>query len=355
MLFVGFTIALTQCMKPIFRSLFIIIVITLAALNTFADMIIIPKGNTLAEIPPIPEVSLGRHSADLARPEFKNNPVAYYKSRYQHVAYKLLKNYTNDDFKIKEEILKVAKIYEIEPMHIFSAIVAEHVFNFDLMDTLQEYSLKLVQWKTFFTSHDEHPFLKITKCPEMKACADKQTENDRWNCYIHTYEATFKSKLVCGENYDAKTFVTQFFNPNIAGKTYGMGQLSPVKILSLTDIVHQKSGLDFLSLNDISKVYDAALDPKTTLHYIAAQISLSIQEYKKAGFDMSKNVGLTSTLYNLGFETDRARKLLYANQKNLKENKPIIYPDVNYYGWFANYIEDDLTLLFNDFNSEKAL
>ncbi len=309
----------------------------------------------MAEIPAIPEVSLGRHAAGLMRSEFKNNPVAYYKYRYKHVVNKLLKNYTNDDFKIKEEIIKTAKIYEIEPIHIFSAIVAEHVFNFDLMDTLQEYSLKLVQWKTLFTSNNEHPFLKITKCAEMKVCTEKQTENDRWNCYIHTYEATFKSKLACGENFDDKTFVTQFFDPNIAGKTYGMGQLSPVKILSLTDRVHQKSGLALLSLNDISKVYDAALDPKTTLHYIAAQISLSIQEYKKAGFDISHNAGLSSTLYNLGFETDRAKKLLYANQKNLKENVPVIYPEVNYYGWFVNYIENDLTILFDDFSTERTL
>ncbi len=319
------------------------------------SLMVITKGNTLAEIPPIPEVSLGRHAAGLMRSEFKNDPVAYFKYRYKYVVNKLLKNYTNNDFKIREEILRAAKIYEIEPIHIFSAIVAEHVFNFDLMDTMQEYSLKLVQWKILFTSNNVHPFLNITKCPEMKTCANRQTENDRWHCYIHTYESQFKSKTVCGENFDDKTFVAQFFNPNIAGKTYGVGQLSPVKILSLTDVVHQKSGLDFLSLNDISKVYDAALDPKTTLHYIAAQISLSIQEYRKAGFDISKNVGLTSTLYNLGFETDRARKLLYANQKNLRENKPIIYPEVNYYGWFVNYIEDDLTLLFNDFNTERAL
>lgn len=342
-------------MKSIYSSLLTIIILVLAASTSLADIIVIPKGNTLAEIPPIPEVSLGRHAAGLMRSEYKNDPVAYYKYRYKFVVNKLLKNYTNNDFKIKEEILKTAKIYEIEPIHLFSAIVAEHVFNFDLMDTLQEYSLKLVQWKTLFTSNNVHPFLKITNCTEMKACAGTQTENDRWHCYIHTYEARFKSKLACGENFDDKTFVTQFFNPNIAGKTYGMGQLSPVKILSLTDIVHQKSGLEFLTLNDISKVYDAALDPKTTLHYIAAQISLSIQEYKKTGFDISKNVGLTSTLYNLGFETDRARKLFYLNQKNLAENKSLIYPEVNYYGWFANYIEDDLTLLFNDFNSEKAL
>ena len=160
-----------------------------------SDLIVIPKGNTLKEMPAIPEISLGRHAAGLMSSEYKNNSLAYYKSRYQYTVNKLLKNYTNDDFKIKDEIIKVAKIYEIDPIHIFSAIVAEHVFNFDLMDNLQEYSVKLVQWKTFFTNGDDHPFLKITQCSEMKACTEKTTENERWQCYIHTYESQFKSKM----------------------------------------------------------------------------------------------------------------------------------------------------------------
>jgi len=131
-----------------------------------------------------------------------------------------------------------------------------------------------------------------------------------------------------------------------AGQTFGIGQISPVAALMVTDLVHQKSGLPLLSIDHASEAYAQIMNPDTSLHYVAAEIRVSIDMYKKiAGFDISKNPGLTATLYNLGDAATRARELKAINDDRKAKGLPPQYPSENFYGWFVNSKEAELRKL----------
>jgi hypothetical protein len=67
---------------------------------------------------------------------------------------------------------------------------------------------------------------------------------------------------------------------------------------------------------------------------MAALIRVSIDAYKKkAKLDISKNPGITATLYNLGNPEARAVRHARSGRR---------YPRENYYGWFVNKHEKEL-------------
>lgn len=65
--------------------------------------------------------------------------------------------------------------------------------------------------------------------------------------------------------------------------------------------------------------------------------------YKKyANFDISNNIGVLATLYNLGAEKQRALQLAKKNQELVKEGKQKALPVENFYGWYMNKKETTL-------------
>lgn len=111
----------------------------------------------------------------------------------------------------------------------------------------------------------------------------------------------------------------------------------------MSDMVNRVSGLPKLSAENGSQVYKTIMDPDLSLAYMAATIKHSINSYKKyADFDISKNPGITATLYNTGGADVRARRLAAANAG--KPNQE--FPQENYYGWLVNSKIDDLKSLF---------
>ena len=144
-------------------------------------------------------------------------------------------------------------------------------------------------------------------------------------------------KRVNGKAFPNDRFERVFFQPFFAGQTFGLGQISPLTALTVSDIVAAKSGLPPLDLNYPNKIYHAVMDPDTSLDYMAAIIANDIAIYRKiANFDISKNPGITATLYNLGDAADRARTLAEENRKRRAKGLKIIYPRENYYGWLVN-------------------
>ena len=99
-------------------------------------------------------------------------------------------------------------------------------------------------------------------------------------------------KVVDGKLYFRDRLHRVFFKPAFGGQTFGFGQLSPVAALMVTDMVHAKSGRPLLSIDDASQVYEEIMNPDSSLLYVAANIRVSIDMYKRiAGMDISKNPG----------------------------------------------------------------
>ncbi len=350
-------------MKKFFNL--IVVTIALAGLNAKAQTINISEeaatqdykngsiislnpGNTPGSLmPPVPELSLNRHNK-MSDKENSDALVKYYWSRYLTVIDRLLNNYETPNFSLKREILDAAQIYKIKPTHILAAIVGEHVFNVDLKDSIQNYAVSARLWLNLFS--DVHPFAKIIDCPEMNICKNAPNEYYKWQCYESIWTAKMRGRPACGSKdaFQNSNLMITFFNPFLGGKTYGLGQMGPIKMLSLTDIVHEKSKLPLLNIKKQTDVYTAIFDAKTVIHYIAAAAYNSIEVYKKeAQFDMSQNIGLTATLYNLGYELTRAKTLKSENDAALKNGTALKTPKVNYYGWFVNLVEADIEKRFN--------
>lgn len=315
---------------------------------TNGAIITLKPGNTPGSLmPQVPDLSLNRHNK-MSDKENSDALVKYYWSRYLIVVDRLLNNYETSTFSLKREVLDAAQIYHIKPTHILAAIVGEHVFNVDLKDSIQNYAVSARLWLNLFS--DEHPFSKIIDCPEMNICKNAPNEYYKWQCYESIWTSKMRGRIACGatEPFKNSNLMITFFNPFLGGKTYGLGQMGPIKMLSLTDIAHEKSKLPLLNIKKQQDVYTAIFDAKSVIHYIAAAAYNSIQVYKKeAQFDMTDNIGLTATLYNLGYELTRAKALKTENDASIKKGLTLKTPQVNYYGWFVNLVEQDLEKQFN--------
>jgi hypothetical protein len=114
----------------------------------------------------------------------------------------------------------------------------------------------------------------------------------------------------------------------------------------VSDRVRATGGLPPLDMNKAPEVYHAVMDPDSSLQYVAATIREAIETYKSiAGFDISKNPGLTATLYNTGGVANRARQLRATNDSRRADGLAPLMPRENYYGWFVNEKLDELKKL----------
>ena len=111
----------------------------------------------------------------------------------------------------------------------------------------------------------------------------------------------------------------------------------------VTDRVNRVSGFPLISIDSPKGIYDAILNPASSVHFVAANIVLSIEIYRTvAGFDISQNVGVVATLYNLGQERKFAGERYKENLKALSAGQPAEIPVESYYGFIINEKEQEL-------------
>jgi hypothetical protein len=294
----------------------------------------VPPGNRSAKQPEISYSSYKRTS----------DTGGTFDGKYQQVYAWLAR-----DKDLIARIKKAAAIYDVDPIHVIGAIVGEHTYNVDVIDSLQGYYVKALEYfKTRGLSFSYHgiPIEEFVAKPQFAAC-DKDTESyELWSCREDVWRSTFQGKTVDGVDYPDERFGRVFFQPLFAGQTFGIGQLNPLTALMVSDLVHERSGLPALDMRNAPEIYRAVMDPDLSLQYIAAVIRFEIDTYRSvAGFDISTNPGITATLYNVGDVVDRARKLKAENQGRRAQGLAVTYPKENYYGWLVNDRLDELKKL----------
>lgn len=238
------------------------------------------------------------------------------------------------------KIKKAAAAYGIDPIHIIGAIVGEHTYNIDTYDTLQTYYVKALEYvsnKSLVFEYNHETAEHLFQRPQFARCNDMKSNYELWDCRQTVWNTTFFGKFVDGKLYPHDRLHRVFFQPMFSGQTFGIGQISPVAALMVTDVTHAKSGLPLLTIGNAPEVYQQIMNPDTGVIYIAAQIKQSIDMYRNiAGFDISKNPGLTATLYNLGDAATRARQLKAINDARKAKGEAPVLPLENFYGWFVN-------------------
>lgn len=253
--------------------------------------------------------------------------------------------------KLVARIKQVSAVYGIDPIHVIGAIVGEHTYNIDTFDTLQDYYVKAMQYAnddTLQFAYKGQTALELFSKPQFAKCEAMTNTYEKWDCRQTVWNRVFMGKVVDGKLYFKDRLHRVYFKPAFGGQTFGFGQLSPVAALMVTDVTNAKGGLPLLSIDDPSEVYEQIMSPDTSLHYVAANIRVEIDLYKRiAGFDISQNPGITATLYNLGDAATRARELKAENDQRAAQGKPPLYPQENFYGWLVNDKESELRALLN--------
>jgi hypothetical protein len=317
------------------KLIFVILALVLAAgALPVAAATPVPPGNRHMEQPPIPGASSRRTQA--------TNTT--FQAKYRKV-YALLQN----DAKLRGKIRQAASAYGIDPIHIVGAIVGEHTYNVDAYDRLQTYYVKAISYlasKLTFAYNGENITIFLQR-PEFSKCASRSGSYDLWECREQVWNHAFRGKTVGGTSFPDNRFGATFFQPYYAGQTFGLGQLNPLTALQMSDLVHKVSGLPKLDVSDPNQVYKTIMDPDLTLNYVAATLKKSIDAYRNiAGFDISGNPGITSTLYNVGNPEQRAYALKVENDRRRAAGEPEKLPEENYYGWLVNDKLPELKALF---------
>ncbi len=294
---------------------------------------VVPPGNRNAEQPAVPSGSASRTRANRTT----------YDAKYRRVL-DLLRR----DDALRGKIASVSRQYGIDPIHMVGAIVGEHTYNVDAYDRLQTYYVKAISYLTSALEfgYGGESIGKFVSRSQFDGCAQSDSY-DLWACRERVWNAQFRGKRVDGARFPDNRFGAVFFQPFYAGQTFGIGQVNPLTALQMSDLVHRVSGLPKLDAGDANAVYQAIMDPDRTLNYVAATLKTSIDAYRSiAGFDISKNPGITATLYNLGSPEERARALKAENDKRRKNGLPARLPQENYYGWLVNDRIAELSSLF---------
>ncbi len=217
-----------------------------------------------------------------------------------------------------KEIVKVSKLYRVDPLQILAPIVAEKVLNGFLDAALQD---SLASFLTEDLLRIDQTLQSTLNHPEASQCLTSAISIYwKWTCISHFSEQTHGSLLA------AKV--------KKAG-TCGIAQFNPILLWSLNDTVVRVGGQEAVRFGDVKTSLKIVLTPKKIIRYLAAYAKTIPEVYKNIGCaDISKNVGLVTTLYSLGNENRRA---YYA-----KENPH--GPTENFLGWFINYFEASIRL-----------
>jgi len=226
------------------------------------------------------------------------------------------------------ETLKLAKAFNIHPMHILGPIIGENSFNGAIDNTIQNSFAKMFTESDFKVMSSRIKI--ITEDPSTNGCLDLKISNYwKWRCLLNK-----TSYLANGSNRD---FISWFYQISNKGQgTFGLGQAQPFLLWSVSDLVAEKTkslGYNYQTyeLTDMKKPFQIIFNNKEMLAYIAAMAHVSITVYKQvAGVDISQNPGLSTTLYNVGDEYQRA----YLNTVRGSD------PQVNFMGWYVNRFED---------------
>lgn len=305
-------------------------VMSVAPLSAAIAVELVPAGNRNAKQPEIPGASKRRTQAT--------------KSTFDE-KYEKIRDLIADDDKLKDKIRRVSKLYKIDPIHIVGALVGEHTYNVDAYDRLQTYYIKAVSYagERFRFEYDGETVVKFVERPQFEPCDEDAGSAELWTCREEVWESTFRGKTVDGKKFPNDRFGAVFFQPFFAGQTFGLGQLNPLTALVHSDRVSKVSRYRKLSAANAARVYEAIMEPDSTLAFMAASIVESIENYSDiAGFDISKNPGVTATLYNVGNPAKRARDLAKTNRKRANRGQKRILPAENYYGWLVNHHEEEL-------------
>ncbi len=168
-----------------------------------AQVRVVPDGNRYRNQPSIPFASARRTKA----------AKSSYDAKFEKVLAVLQR-----DRRLVSSIKRVAKVYGIDPIHMIGAIVGEHTYNYDTLDSAQSYYIKALAYAGIdisFEYNDEN-VVDFVQRPQFDRCRKGKTATDSdrlWSCYERVWNGQFRNRKVDGTRYPRTNFNETFFQP----------------------------------------------------------------------------------------------------------------------------------------------
>lgn len=251
---------------------------------------------------------------------------------------------------------KAAATFNVDPAVLIASILGELTFNNDTVRLGQDLLGKFIPSQANFSGAAR--IAKLLDSPQFAPCEPHRHDYWSWNCMnaiwglsvgeargLHSLRH-LKPGTLFNLSRDEET-LHGVLRPS-TGTSYGLAQISLVRALMISKELSLKTNLPHLTIHEMADVMEMILNDEATLYILAASTARSIDVYKRfAGFDISKNLGLQVTLFNLGFELEKARTLDLTNQGRARKKLAPIGPKENYMGWYMTEKEAEIRAFLN--------
>lgn len=205
--------------------------------------------------------------------------------------------------RVKSHIRRAANAFGIPAEFIAGAILSEHAYNVNWQDAYQNARIRSGWQRRLLTGPSNRRVLALIDRSDIEAaCSTERSNYNYWYCVMRTETG---ASWHWPPAWRYKSFVDDYFNPDALGATFGLGQLSPLRAMMVSDRVAARTNIpeiNFRNEASRSQMYSDLLNPQRVVYYVAATISLAIQIYGAYGFDISDDLGVAVTLYNIGNE-----------------------------------------------------
>ena len=161
-----------------------------------AQVRVVPEGNRYRNQPRIPFSSARRTKA----------AKSSYDAKFEKVLAVLKR-----DRRLISSIKRVARVYGIDPIHMIGAIIGEHTYNYDTLDSAQSYYIKALAYAGIdisFEYNDEN-VEDFVQRPQFDRCrkGKSASNSDRlWSCYERVWNGQFRNRRVDGTRYPEHEF-----------------------------------------------------------------------------------------------------------------------------------------------------
>lgn len=267
------------------------------------------------------------------------------------------------------EIVRYAKqigpAYGVDPAAIVASILVELTFNND-------WSMDLQKAAAFLPSQTFYPgainLISRFNDSNLKMCHPERSDYWSWYCLNVMWDSSLRNVRANASSgaslllRPGQVSISPTDEPLIAklspkiltlpaGLSFGPAQITLFRALMASDDVARVSKGRFprVTIYDMPAVQRLIADVEPSVHIVAATLGRSVFAYRKfARIDISGNLGLQATLFNVGYEVNRALSLQNANVFAKPPNWQL--PRENYFGYFANEHEKEIRALVNEIN-----
>ncbi len=265
------------------------------------------------------------------------------------------------DMKAHPELVRLAKQiapkYNVDAASVVAAALTEMTFNND-------YSMKLQSMASYIPSQSFYPGAnelkqKMATLPQLQLCHPERSDYWSWVCLNilwdnNVFFARGKAPAVPAYGYipmsPTEDALVAKISPKVAlwpaGTSFGPAQITLFRALMASEDVTRVSGgkIPRVTVDNMPAVQRMISELEPSVHIIAATLGRSVYAYRKyARVDISQNIGLLASIFNLGYEVQRATKLMWSNTFAKKEEMNL--PRENYFGYFANEHEKEIRAL----------